>query len=111
MEEAKILPSPNAGHSQEQPPPNQEGVLPKPVLIKLGDQVLTGLARGEGFRDIEWDWNRVVQNTEMKTQKDHYYLKRNWESFRPEFQAAQIPMDDLSIKASKSSLMPFSSTA
>ena len=72
--------------------------MPKPVLIRLGDQVLTGLARGEEFTDIEWDWNRVVQNTEMKTQKDHYYLKRNWESFKPEFQAAQIPMDELKYK-------------
>ena len=56
--------------------------LPKPVLLKFGESVMSGVARGPDFSDVEWDWSRVVDYTGIKSNKDHYYLKRNWQVFR-----------------------------
>ena len=90
--------------AQNQPP------VPKPVLLKFGDGVMSGVARGPNS-DVEWDWSRVVEHTGMKSEKDHYYLKRNWAWFEKEFQQAEIPMEELqyrNLKAMKEDLQQHS---
>ena len=62
------------------------------LLRLLNGKVLTGKVNNSGHS--EWDWSRVTNALDMKTAKDHVFLKRGKDEFQDEFRLAQVSFEE-----------------
>lgn len=61
-------------------------------LAVFDDNVLTGKINSQGY--AEWDWARVPVALQLRSDKDHRFLKRNHKEFESEFQGAQLSLNE-----------------